>query len=222
MRILHINDTYKTVGGTEVYLNSVSSTFKEKGHEIFRFSIDDEEDTEESNLLVYRDIFKRNPSKYIFWYYLNPSLYNRLQKWIKKVNPDIIHIHINGKFASSILLALNGNSIPVVQTVHDSALICPISSCINSQGVPCEGGLGIKCPRNGCISWARYAYQRLPEYMKIYLRELPRPAGWQGRSFLRVLPSFGFSSKNFNSIGKPVLSKIINKLLIACPEGILR
>jgi glycosyltransferase involved in cell wall biosynthesis len=169
MRILHINDTYKPVGGTEVYLDSLSSTFKENGHEIFLFSIDDEKEIEESNLFVYKDIFKRSPSKYILWYYFNPSLYNRLQKWIKMVNPDIIHIHNNGKFASSILLALNGNSIPVVQTVHDHTLVCPTSFCINSQGMPCEGGFGIKCPRNRCISWARYAYQQLPEYMKIHL-----------------------------------------------------
>jgi glycosyltransferase involved in cell wall biosynthesis len=165
MRILYINNTFKPVGGAEVYLRSLSSTFQEKGHDTFLFAIDDEETIEKSNLFVYRDIFKRGPLKYLLWHYFNPSLYNHLIVWIKKVNPDIIHIHNNGKFASSILLALNG-SIPVVQTVHDYSILCPISFCINSQSMPCAGGFGIKCPNNGCISWARYSYQRLPEYIK--------------------------------------------------------
>ncbi len=167
MRILHINNTFKPIGGAEVYLRSLSSTFQEQGHEIFLFAIDDEEAIEEGNLFVYRDIFKRGPLKYFLWYYFNPSLFNHLKRWIKKVNPDIIHIHNNGKFASSVLLA--AGNIPVVQTVHDYTIICPTSFCINSECMPCAGGFGIKCPKNECISWARYVYQRLPEYILKYL-----------------------------------------------------
>ena len=172
MKILHINNTYKPVGGAEVYLHSLSNTFKEKGHEIFLFAIDDEKDIEENNLFVYRDIFKRGIIKYFLWYYLNPSLYYRLRKYIKKVNPDVIHIHNNGQFTSSILLALQGANVPVVQTVHDHTIICPTSFCIKLDGAQCDGHLGLKCPMSGCISWARYAYQRLPEYIKHYLLKI--------------------------------------------------
>jgi glycosyltransferase involved in cell wall biosynthesis len=169
MKILHINDTFKQVGGTETYLYSLINIFKAKGHKIFLFAIDEEKEIEEYDLFVYQDIFKRDPFKYILFYYLNPSLYNRLRRWIKKVNPDMIHIHNNGKFTSSILIALQGFNIPVVQTIHDHSIICPTSFCTKVNGEQCDGCFELKCPISGCISWARYAYQRVPEYIKKYL-----------------------------------------------------
>ena len=169
MKILHINNTYKPVGGAEVYIRSLSDIFKENGHEIFLFAIDDEKNIEDNNLFVYRDIFKRGPIKYFLWHYLNPTLYLRLNRWIKNVSPDVIHIHNNGKFSTSVLLALQKSRAIIIQTVHDYSLVCPIAYCVKPDGKQCGGGLGIKCPISGCISWFEYAYRLIPECLNRYV-----------------------------------------------------
>ena len=241
MRLLYINDTYKRVGGTEMYLHSLSNIFRGKGHEMFLFAIDDEKEITKHDLFVYRDKFKRNPFKYILWYYLNPSLYRRLRNWIKKVNPDVIHIHNNGKFTSSILLALLGFNIPVVQTVHDHTPICPTSLCTKLHGEQCDGGFGIRCPMSGCISWARYAYQRVPEYIKQYLlktnvnlfiapsRALERRLIKYGIRNVAYLPSFVYVMKfeydinqmetgNVLYVGRLAKEKGVHYLIKALPK----
>ena len=98
--------------------------------------------------------------------FFNPNLYFRLLKWIKKIRPDIIHVHNNGKFASSVLLAIKNSNLPAIQTVHDPSIICSSSMCVNLQGEVCDGGLSIKCVKNGCISWFKYLYEKIPLYLR--------------------------------------------------------
>jgi glycosyltransferase involved in cell wall biosynthesis len=169
MRILHINNTYKNIGGAETYISLITDKFKEKGHDLYYFAIDEEKEVVSNSLLVYRDKYKRGIKKYIYWFFLNPFIYHKLKKFIEKVDPDIIHVHNNGKFSSSVVFAIKSAKCPVIQTVHDLSIICPISDCIMKNGKECNGGFSIKCVKNHCISNFRYLYELFPNRIKLFL-----------------------------------------------------
>lgn len=171
MKILHINDTYKPIGGAETYLNTLMELQKSHGHDIYQMAIDDERELQNSRLLVYKDIYKRGLRKYFLWYFFNPVFYSKLRSWMKTIEPDVIHIHNNGKFTLTVLLAISGFNGKVVQTVHDCSMICPTATYTQRPGKQCDNGFGIHCAKNKCISWARYFYEVLPNIVIAFLRK---------------------------------------------------
>ena len=81
--------------------------------------------------MIIKDSFdyrNQNPiSSFIAYFgrfYFSPHVCIKLRKWIRKINPDIIHIHANDKYAISVLTALMGHKIPVVQSVHAVTTRC--------------------------------------------------------------------------------------------------
>lgn len=169
MRILHINDSYECVGGAETYIKSVKKLLEDEGHEFFYFGVSEKQEIKKKNLFVYKDKFRRGPKKYFLWCYFNPVLYHDLKNWIESVKPDVIHIHNNGKFTSTIQMVLNKFDVPKVQTVHDTTIVCPTALSIQPNGHLCDGGFGLKCPKNKCISIFRYLYEKVPYQLKQYL-----------------------------------------------------
>jgi glycosyltransferase involved in cell wall biosynthesis len=89
--------------------------------------------------------------------YFNPSLFLALKEAIREIRPDIIHIHSNDLFSNSVLLACGG--IPVVQTLHDWKMICPIWNGVTVNGAICKRGFSAACYKEGCISRLRYISQ---------------------------------------------------------------
>src|SRR5689334_11479181 len=49
--------------------------------------------------------------------FTNPVKYLQLRQCIKKINPDIIHLHNIKKYTPALLKAIKG--YPAIQTVHD-------------------------------------------------------------------------------------------------------
>lgn len=79
-----------------------------------------------------------------------------IQEIIRTQRPDIAHLHIYyGKMTGSILQPLKSAGIPVVQTLHEYKLICPVYTLISNNNI-CEacGGkqfwraISKKCNRN--------------------------------------------------------------------------
>lgn len=172
MKILHINNTYKNIGGAETYINSLIKKQTRKGHKIYQFAIDDEVEIISDKLFVYKDKYKRGALKYFLWFYFNPFLFIKLSKWIERVNPDVIHIHNNGKFESTILFYLLKNKKnSIIQTVHDFSILCPISTYICNNNKVCHGRFGLMCYKNRCIPWFVFIYELLPSIIIRILRK---------------------------------------------------
>jgi glycosyltransferase involved in cell wall biosynthesis len=71
-----------------------------------------------------------------FFYSLDAR--RKLNKLIEHTHPDIAHLHIYyGQVTPSILSILKEHHIPVVQTLHEYKLLCPISS-LTRNGIACE------------------------------------------------------------------------------------
>jgi glycosyltransferase involved in cell wall biosynthesis len=155
MRILHINDNYKLIGGAEVNTRR-QIKLSQKSFEVYYFAFEKNLDGLEIGTNVH--IYKENRFRFLRLLYrftFNYQVYQQLKEYIKKINPDIIHLHnINNKYLLSVLLACRGTK--VVQTTHDNGNICITGWCVYGDTKEfCDGFYGLKCIKHKCIplSW---------------------------------------------------------------------
>jgi glycosyltransferase involved in cell wall biosynthesis len=175
MRILVIHSNYGAFGGGEVYVNSVIELLKSHGHEIFLFSFDNTEIVS-TDKMVLKDSFNYGNQNlfssvlaYFGRFYFSPRVFIKLRKWIMKINPDIIHIHANDKYAVSVLTALAGTKKPVVQTIHAYNVVCMGDSSNISGGKKCQQSHGVSCLINRCLPVQRFFALVPPYWLKWYL-----------------------------------------------------
>lgn len=75
--------------------------------------------------------------------FVNPVKLLQLRHWIKKLNPDVIHLHNIKKYTPSLLKAIRG--YPTLQTVHDFSPICPTQWNLHKNLQPCPTGFSWRC-----------------------------------------------------------------------------
>ncbi len=72
-------------------------------------------------------------------YLYNKKVALALDNKIKDFRPDVAHIHlIFGTLSVSVLRMLKKCGIPVVMTLHDYRLICPVNAMLDRHGKVCE------------------------------------------------------------------------------------
>ena len=160
MRIIHINDEYKRIGGTESYMYSVSEGLNNLGHKSYIIAFGDKiELVQDSRIKVIQED-KFRPIKIWNRFLFNPRVYFQLRKLIKDINPDIIHFHnINNKYTFTVWMACKGYKIS--QHAHDYALVCLTGwGSYNDNLAPCLKGYGIRCVTRKCIPsyWLPFFY----------------------------------------------------------------
>lgn len=160
MKILLINQIHYQRGGADiVYLNTGNLLFK-NGHDVVYFSTisnHNEPIGKNDYFAFYTDHRKLNLFKKIissFKYIFNIEVYSKLRKLIDKEKPDIAHVHLfHGTLSVSVLDALHSKKIPVLHTIHDYRLLCPVSTFRDAKGKICEecaAHSALKCITKKC------------------------------------------------------------------------
>ncbi|MFX1410559.1 MAG: glycosyltransferase [Promethearchaeota archaeon] len=94
---------------------------------------------------------------------------------VETFRPDVAHIHtIRFTLSPSILPVLKKHGVPVVQTLHDYRLICPVNSFLSGFQVceACKGKRYYNCARRRCArgrSLVKSAVFSLSAYVADYL-----------------------------------------------------
>lgn len=138
MKIIQINNYPYRRGGAESVFFNVIDLLRSKGHEVIAISRDIKgfNDEKKVDYLIPQENFFLSR----FYSYNAKKI---LQSILEKYRPDIVHIHnIIGGISFSILPVIKNFNIPIVATIHDFRLICPVSIMINGKGEICE-----KCKR---------------------------------------------------------------------------
>jgi glycosyltransferase involved in cell wall biosynthesis len=145
MRIVLINKSHFIEGGADrVYLNT-GRLLEESGHEVAYFSTTNEQNLDSD----YNDYFvkENKPRSGSFYtkvkgvkkYLYNDEAFDNLQRLIEDFNPEVAHIHLfYGVLSASVLKALNKNGIPIIITIHDYRLLCPVNAMLDKDGQICE------------------------------------------------------------------------------------
>jgi glycosyltransferase involved in cell wall biosynthesis len=135
MRILLVNDYAMPLGGAETYMFSLGRLLEKHGHQVEIFGK------------------KRMPGKAV----VLTRLYNPYWSWriagrMKKFKPDIVHSHhVSYVLSPSVLRTAKRYGVPVVMSVHDFHLLCPVTWFVRLDGHPCTCGFGKDCFKAGCV-----------------------------------------------------------------------
>jgi len=149
MKILHVNNNFHFVGGTEQYLHSICSELNSLGHRnavmYDKAHADDHADAVENRYII--------PSLDDFNGRLRGEVASRVESVVKKEKPDVIYLHnIHNPDAVQLLAEL----APVAKFVHDHEFYCPKGIrilndrlCRNSKSLICMvnalRGNGYRC-----------------------------------------------------------------------------
>jgi glycosyltransferase involved in cell wall biosynthesis len=140
MKILSINQKYEINGGSDRYYFNLNELLKNKGCDIIEYAAKGklEDDSKYNKYFPEQVKFSlKNPSAF-FKYLYNLEAKNNLNKLLNEKKIDIAHLQIYyGHLTTSILSPLKDRGIPIIQTLHEYKLSCPVYTHISKDGV-CE------------------------------------------------------------------------------------
>lgn len=145
MKVLIINRNHFVGGGADrVYFNT-GKLLEDNGHDVAYFSTINQNnlDSKQKDYFV-SNIKTRNTNFYskikgVKKYLYNLEASDNLSKLINDFKPDVAHIHLfYGVLSASILKVLSDFNIPIVTTIHDYRLLCPVNAMLDKNGVICE------------------------------------------------------------------------------------
>jgi glycosyltransferase involved in cell wall biosynthesis len=156
--VLSLNQKYKVVGGSDRYFFNMNELLKENNHEVFEFASMD------STCLPHRDSmyfpssidYTKISLSGLVRYLYNHEAKKSLSLYLDYIGGvDIAHLQIYyGQLTSSILSVLKEKNIPIVQTLHEYKLSCPVYTHVNKDEIcnKCISGGSINCVLNKCKS----------------------------------------------------------------------
>ncbi|MBC2843854.1 glycosyltransferase [Winogradskyella flava] len=162
MKILQINKFLKAEGGAETYMFQLSAALKEKGIDVrFWGMYDDDNIVDDFPSLLADSVDYSNQgiisklNSTISTVYSKKNR-NKIAKVLDIYQPDIVHIHnYNFQLTPSVLPEIKKRNIPIVQTIHDSQMVCPYHRLFNFQRnqvcTKCIEGSFFNCIKDRCF-----------------------------------------------------------------------
>ena len=153
--VLHGSHNYYIPGGAERYFFELSGLLEQHNHKVIPFC----GASERNHPTEYAAYFPpavdtANPSLTdVFRFIYSRDARQHIERAIDDLQPNIAHLHIyHGKLTSSILAPLKKRHIPIVQTLHEYKLLCPVYSCIRHGEIceSCQGKYFWKALTNRC------------------------------------------------------------------------
>jgi glycosyltransferase involved in cell wall biosynthesis len=149
MKILLCHNYYQQPGGEDQVFADETRLLRSNGHEVLPYTL-------------HNDAIQHMGSWKIagqtIW---NRGTYNEVRKLIRRQRPDLMHCHNTFPLISpSVYYAARIENVPVVQSLHNSRLLCPNGLLLRNQRI-CEDCLGrfISWPSvvHGCYRGSRAA-----------------------------------------------------------------
>ena len=144
MRVLIINDR-RIGGGAEVQTQRELDMLRERGHDARLLNFDPDYPFEATGYMLNVPVRRNNVQKAIFRVFRSPEE-KVIKKLLDDVNPEVVHLQNVYDASASLFKIVAG--YPTLQTVRDYTIVCPKSTCITNDCLPCEGfklGKCLKC-----------------------------------------------------------------------------
>ena len=146
MKILFAGQNYRITGGSDRVFIDEMTLLEKFGHEVAPFCAKHPDNfrTEWASYFPEASSFENPGIKDAVNYVYSSDAKRKITKILDKFSPDIAHCHIYyGKLTSSILGEIKRRGIPLVQTLHEYKIVCPVYT-IQSNGVTCNECAGFK------------------------------------------------------------------------------
>ncbi|WP_456376526.1 glycosyltransferase family 4 protein [Lutibacter sp.] len=144
MKILLIHNKYGKFSGEEAVVESQIKLLRANGHQVITYFRSSEELEEMPN----------GKLKAFFSAFFNPNSITDVKELIRKVKPNLVHIHnLYPLISPAILPVIKKMGFPIAMTVHNYRLLCPNGLFFN-KGEICEKCIGtgkeLNCIINNC------------------------------------------------------------------------
>ena len=140
LNVLNVSQNFFVRGGSDSYFLSLGQLLSERGNSVVPFCARSEKDlpSDWARFFPIGANFESPSGLDVMRYHYSRAARRNLTELVSRKKFDVAHLHIYyGKLTSSILPVLKEAGIPIVQTVHDYKLICPVYTC-SRGGKPCE------------------------------------------------------------------------------------
>lgn len=157
MKILNVGHNYHVAGGSDRVLIETGELLTDNGHTVIPFCAQNEKNLDSAYSRFFpRSIdFNKINIRSLLSFFYNFEAKSFLISLLKSQDSsiDIAHLHIYyGKLTTSVLHALKKHDVPIVQSLHEYKLACPIYT-MELNGNVCEkciNGNKIHCVLNKC------------------------------------------------------------------------
>jgi len=136
LKILNASHNYFVQGGSDQYFLALEDLLRDHGHEVVPFCASNplNRATQYSRFFPDSPDFSNAGIGDIPRFIYSRQSASLLRNLLKEAKPDIAHLHIYyGKLTASILAPLKDAGVPVVQTVHEYKLICPVYTLTSNE-----------------------------------------------------------------------------------------
>jgi len=138
--VVNISQNYYVRGGSDRYFFSLGELLEKHGHQVIPFASNQPQNQQTDWSKYFPrgvDFEQPNPMDISRFLYSAPAA-KAINRLVKENQPQIAHLHIYyGQLTSSILSPLRKAGIPIIQTLHEYKLVCPVYTMI-SHGEVCE------------------------------------------------------------------------------------
>lgn len=162
MKILQINNYNYLKGGSEKVYQVTIELLKANGHQVKYFSIADPRNEElcegyAVSIQKWSDVKGLGGKlKGVRNFIYNRQVAWQLDSFWQEYHPDVAHLHIfYGNLSNAIVDVLRKHHIPMVQSVHEFRLLCPVYTCLDPHLEICEKcakeTLKLSCVLKRCV-----------------------------------------------------------------------
>lgn len=176
LTILNISQNHFVRGGSDRYFFTMAEILEKNGHKVIPFTAahPKNEPSEWDQYFPRAADFEKPKPIDLFRFIYSRDAAKSIQHLLKNADIDIAHFHIYyGKLTASILGHLKDAGIPLIQTLHEYKITCPVYSHLSNDEIceDCEGkhywrALPKKCNRR---SLARTALSVVESYVSRFL-----------------------------------------------------
>ena len=144
LTILNISQNHYIRGGSDRYFFTMGALLQKHGHRVIPFTAASpkNEPTEWSRYFPRGADFEHPGPGDLVRYLYSHAAVKSVNRLLGQTNVDIAHFHIYyGKLTASILGRLKKAGIPLIQTLHEYKLTCPVYSHLSNDEI-CEACAG--------------------------------------------------------------------------------
>lgn len=160
MNILLSNKYFFVKGGAETYLFSLADILEKKGHQIKYFSMHhhkNRQSPDEKYFVSHWDNTDLTLSNIIsasaqLLYSLEAK--KKISRLLSDFRPDVVHLNnIYHQLSPSIIHSIKKSGVPMVMTLHDFKMVCPVYSLYVNGHIceACKHGRYYNCAINKCV-----------------------------------------------------------------------
>lgn len=144
LTVLKISQNHYVRGGSDRYFFTLGELLRKQGHNVIPFTAASpkNEPTEwEQYFPRGADFENPGPLDLLRFVYSRDAV-KSIQRLLENTTVDLAHFHIyHGKLTASILSSVKKAGIPLIQTLHDYKLTCPVATHLTSEQI-CEACAG--------------------------------------------------------------------------------